>query len=101
MNKKMILANIDSAAGGFIGLVIVLLGIALFIMAILMPFFVFGIYNSVKKQENASNSALATQKQEMAILASQERILTATLEAQNNHIKMVWDKWQMENEATN
>ena len=73
---------------GLIGLIIVGVAIALVIAAIFMPFFVWGIYNQSKRQ----NQILCDiQNQNAAAYEAQDRAMRAILEANNQQIRILWD----------
>ena len=70
--------------GALAGVAIIVAIIALVILTILMPFYIYGTYRSCKRQEETQTLILESQLR-------QEQILTTSLEAQNNIIRINWD----------
>ena len=70
--------------GTFAIILIGILGILLTILTILIPFYIFGIYNSARRQEKGI-------KDMTAAILSNRSVLQASLQAQNEIIKITWD----------
>jgi len=74
---------------GIIGIILFIIALLLVIAAIFAPLFIWGIYNSSRRQEERLQAQLDAQQEGYA---QQQRALAAILEANNQQIRILWDE---------